>query len=598
MSHASRRALAGLIGWPLDVSNAVAAYSLHALSPAWIGPTCNITRTSDAESSDFTGAEIAAGAADTWLDGTTGRVSVLYDQSGEGNDAAATTGALYYRHATFGPCLQFDKTANQVYAIADDASFKTASLTLYHFSQFDTGSTNGMILGYPHNLTHTTPFYRWNCYEETATGKIATRIATTTYTSNKPNGWWRKPQVYVHEIGSAIKHRLGDYEFDAQAAAAITYPNAVGLYLGGRKGGGGELLQGLVFDLILCAGTSTTAERVNAVNVLAARRTPSFPFSRTSLHIGDLLTATGLSLDATNHPCLVKSGATYCLFFNSNPTDTLPGIYLATSANLAGPWTNHGRIIGPGAGGDFDGRIPFAVAAKLVGSAWVVWYAAQNTSFVGSIGVASNSGDLTDPDDWVKGGQIITPTFAGDLNTLDPVVYYHAAGYDPGTGDGSHPIWVMFASLETTSLSLCYKLMLANADTFGGTYTLANGGDPVSEVDGKGYPYLWPGDLVRAANGIFWKLQSYGVTTDAGYADANGRCGWTFAASLAGPWYWHPSKMEWISPSTTNDHRSIEPGLFFEDGKLHVVTATDSDATSAARERVTHYRSYEILENN
>ena len=575
-------------------ANMELVYSLYDLVEGYRGYTCEITRASDSAVRNFTGLQVREGLVDLWLTGTTGRVGTLYEQLGTGLDAVATTGALYANHAQYGPCLDFDATADRVYAVADDAAYKSASITLYHFSQFNSGAASPMLAGYPHASTHTTPFYRWSVGERSVNGEVSIRIDATAYYSDKPNGWWRKPQVYVHNVGATITSYVGDYALDNQAAGAISYPNAVGLYIGGRKGGGGELLDGYVFDFVLCSGTSSNADRASVVDALTFNRAPYFPFGSQSMDVGDFATATALGFGATNHPALIKDGSTYYLFYNNSTLDATKGIHVATAASLTGTWTHHGRVIAP-SGSGFDEKIPFAPAIRKVGDSWVIWFGAQNASSAGSVGVASNSGDLTDPADWIKAGQIITPTFGGDTNTLDPVVFYDPDGYDPGTGDGSHPIWLIFASLGT-ALSEVYQLKIAYADTFDGTYTLANSGNPITEVDGQGYPFLWPGDIVRdTITGRFWKLQSYGVTAGT-YADGDARCGWTYADQITGPWYWMPNQMEWIDPADTSDERSIEPGLFFEGGKLHVVTATDTDASTAARERITHYISPTTVE--
>ena len=220
-----------------------------------------------------------------------------------------------------------------------------------------------------------------------------------------------------------------------------------------------------------------------------------------------------------------------------------------------------------------------------------MWFAAQRQpDGRSSIGLASNKGgDLANPADWTRHGQILDCGFAGRAITIDPVVYYAPGGYDPGNGDGRHPIWMLYGS--GVGNSDIFDLYLAHADDYAGPYQAANGGKPVSSVDGKGYPYLWPGDLWRdPQTGTFWKLQSYGVTVRAGYANGHGRSGWTYADSLAGPWYWVPRHMAYLAPERTGDKRAIEVSFFSEGDDLDMFSANDSDDVGY-RDSVQHWRS-------
>ncbi len=571
----------------MDIPSAL-VYSLCALSsncPA----TCRIRRSVDEAERDFSGTDVASGQVSSWLGASSGRVVTLYDQGVSGLHAVAEIGALFAEHDERGVCLRFSGEPGQIYSVPIHGAFQVSELTVFHYSKFDPvrGSAS-ILIGYRGNSS-VGDSCGWCLGENSRDGRILAQISESATLSNKPNGWWRTPMIYASHLGPIIKHLVGNYAIDQHEGEAIIYLKEGQLYIGGDPVRCDQLFSGDLFDLIVMPGPAEDADILTAVAKLCHDRMRPFPFPEDVIHVGPMIVHPAVDgVDGTNHPAVIKEGDKYYLFWNSDITGDQRGIHVATSSNLR-TWEQHGRILEPGPAGSFDSKLPFAPRLKKLGETWVMWFAAQRLpDGNSSIGVTGNEGDLTNAADWNRHGQIISCDFAGELITIDPVIYYDAAGYDPGNGDGTHPIWMLYGS--GASNSCIYRLFLAYADHYAGPYHSANGGRPVSSVDGQGYPYLWPGDIWRdPLTGTFWKLQSYGVTVHAGYLNGNGRSGWTYADSLAGPWYWVPRHMEYLAPHRTNDKRAIEVSFFEENNELHLFSANDTDDVGY-RDSVQHWK--------
>ena len=75
-----------------DFPGAAAAYSLRALSSAWLaGDVVEVRRSSDSSTQSFTAGQVADGTLEAFCGAGDGFVSAWYDQSGQGNDATQAT---------------------------------------------------------------------------------------------------------------------------------------------------------------------------------------------------------------------------------------------------------------------------------------------------------------------------------------------------------------------------------------------------------------------------------------------------------------------------------------------------------------------------
>ncbi len=569
-----------------------AAYSLHGMLSE-ITRTCGIRRAPDGAEREFTGANVANGEVANWLAGSDGRVITLFDQTGNGRHARAERGALYAEHPERGPCLRFTGEPGQVYTAMLENTEPNPEVTILHYSRFTSGGDAGSatLAGcWESSDGGTCTQCVWRLGENKEDGRIFSDMGDTRTLSDKPNGWWRTPMVYVSRLGPTISHWIGNYAFDQHAGTAITANPAQLLCIGGAPNDPEALFVGELFDLIIVPCALNNADCDAAVVAACRQRMRPFPFQERVTHVDQAFAHPATpGVDGTNHPAVIKHNDTYHLFWNTDITGGIFGIHLATSPDMR-TWTQRGRILAPGPQGSFDSKLPFAPRLKKIRDTWVMWFAAQRQpDGRSSIGLASNDGDLANPADWKRHGQILDSGFAGRTVTIDPVIYYEAEGYDPGNGDGTHPIWMLYGS--GVGNSEIYDLYLVYADDYKGPYHSANGGKPVASVDGKGYPYLWPGDIWRdPQTGTFWKLQSYGVTVRAGYANGHGRSGWTYADSLAGPWYWVPRHMAYLAPERTGDKRAIEVSFFSEHDNLHMFSGNDSDDVGY-RDSVQHWQS-------
>jgi hypothetical protein len=83
------------INIPTNITNASLAVGLHKLRTAYTGPALQLRRGSDDAMADFgfSGNDLDLEAISAWLNGSHGYCSILYDQSGQGNNVTqATTG--------------------------------------------------------------------------------------------------------------------------------------------------------------------------------------------------------------------------------------------------------------------------------------------------------------------------------------------------------------------------------------------------------------------------------------------------------------------------------------------------------------------------
>lgn len=91
--------LAGIGGavYPLDLSGSlpIFAYSIKKLTSSYNGPALRVVRPSDSATQDigFAGQNIDSSALTAFLGSQTGKIDILYDQSGNGNNATQTLDA-------------------------------------------------------------------------------------------------------------------------------------------------------------------------------------------------------------------------------------------------------------------------------------------------------------------------------------------------------------------------------------------------------------------------------------------------------------------------------------------------------------------------
>lgn len=339
-----------------------AAYSLHGILSETT-PTCRIRRTADGTEREFSGADVVGGKVANWLAGAQGRVIVLFDQTGNGRHARAEHGACYAEHRERGVCLRFTGELGQVYRAALDNVEQTPELTLLHYSRFDSGCDAGSVTlagCWAGGDGETAGRCVWRLGENRPDGRIFTDLGDTRMLSDKPNGWWRTPMLYVSRLGPTVSHGIGDYAFDQHAGVGLATPPAQHLCIGGAMDDPDSLFVGDLFDLVIVPRALDAAEREAAVAAACRRRMRPFPFQERVTHVGQAFAHPATpGGDGTNDPAVITEGDTYYLFWNTDITGGIFGIHLATSPDMR-TWTQRGRILGPGPEGSFDSKLPFA----------------------------------------------------------------------------------------------------------------------------------------------------------------------------------------------------------------------------------------------
>ena len=137
-------------------AGAAAAYSLRALSSAWLaGDVVEVRRSSDSTTQSFTANEVSNGTLEAFCGVGDGFVSTWYDQSGNGNDATQATttaqpkivsaGALV-TDAQGNAALKFDGNDDYLDCGARVVELSQNAATVFAVSQRDGGTLDQ--LGY------------------------------------------------------------------------------------------------------------------------------------------------------------------------------------------------------------------------------------------------------------------------------------------------------------------------------------------------------------------------------------------------------------------------------------------------------------------
>jgi hypothetical protein len=206
--------------------------------------------------------------------------SKVYDQSGNGLDAAQTTLADqlgYNPSCTSGgfPCL-FGCLSGCNLHVTDSATYKTATVetfTVMTFGEDITTSTtyyNGV--GYPNTTSSNGSDFRWGLIDG-GSPDIMTPIVNSAPFTNNPEGFggiWRGQNLTQYDYNASssnisIRWNGGTVFFNTASGATPTYPNAVGLYIMGDSAGNGT--PGIFVEALVASGTQTARNSVSANQV-------------------------------------------------------------------------------------------------------------------------------------------------------------------------------------------------------------------------------------------------------------------------------------------------------------------------------------------
>lgn len=149
-------------------------------------------------------------------------------------------------------------------AVADSATYKTTTVHMFAMVQVGIPShTNAnwkVILGYPFNSSADATTYRWGVMQESNPDILLVNVNASTQSFNNQEGlgavFRSQPYIYDYSTGNGIVRYLNT-TFATLGTASITYPNAVGLSIGGDASGHGcgNIAYG---ELLIANATQTT----------------------------------------------------------------------------------------------------------------------------------------------------------------------------------------------------------------------------------------------------------------------------------------------------------------------------------------------------
>jgi hypothetical protein len=188
-------------------------------------------------------------------------VATWPDSSGNGNDfAQATSGfrPVYKTGIVCGkPVVRFDGVDDYLHA-ADSATYKGASLTVFAVYRRAGANADNIVVCYPHDVTHTSPFFRWAIDAKAASHDLAIGADVGVSSYGAPTDIWR---VWTYDNDGAVFSRDGvAVALTGTSGGTISYPNAVGLYLGADVAGG-ENFDGDIAEIIIYKRQLSTRER-------------------------------------------------------------------------------------------------------------------------------------------------------------------------------------------------------------------------------------------------------------------------------------------------------------------------------------------------
>lgn len=219
-----------------------------------------------------------------------------------------------------------------------------------------------------------------------------------------------------------------------------------------------------------------------------------------------------------NGAWLMEDGGTYYLFYGSNDGAGTPGIGVATSSNVTGPYTKYASnpILTPTTGtGAWDSRRVNEPSVIKVGSTWIMAFMAEDEDVPltqsEKIGIAT----ATDPfGPWTKDADNPVLGFGSGWDAtgaFDPALFYYNGYY-----------WMLYSGASGASGAEPWKLGLAYATSPTGTWTRF-AGNPILDV---GAAAAW--DDAAVWRGSVWieddvlTLIYAGLATAGSYGSAKG----------------------------------------------------------------------------
>jgi len=268
------------------------------------------------------------------------------------------------------------------------------------------------------------------------------------------------------------------------------------------------------------------------------------------------------------HPAVVKVGSTYYML-----TSGSDGGRMYTSSNGT-TWSSQGAVV-------LNGTQSWAEAVisphfTYIDGTYYAIFTGQDASGNRAIGVASNSGDPTDSDDWswYASNPLISHDVFGETKIMDPQLMYFADGFNPGNGDGEHKFWLLFS--KHADADKVQEVYLAYADSIEGTWTLANSGNAVIDRNHSSLGH-WPGALAKVGDEIYYLYSS-------GHPGASPQTGWLAWAKTSDLITWTYPLLEPLTydGGLVGYERLIEPCMLEVGNEIWVYVAASTDGVGSS----------------
>lgn len=195
-------------------------------------------------------------------------VASWLDASGQANHFAQATGGskpTYKSGILSGkPVVRFDGTADFM-SCADSASYKADKLTVFVVVKRTGSNADNVVICYPHAGTHTSPFFRWAIDAQPTA--LSLPLDSSSYAPAADTTLWR---VWSYATWTRGFYRDGYVQGFGTSSHSVTYPTAVGLYLGADVAGG-ETFAGDIAEILIFARDLTEAEQWSIGEMLSQK---------------------------------------------------------------------------------------------------------------------------------------------------------------------------------------------------------------------------------------------------------------------------------------------------------------------------------------
>ena len=252
---------------------ASAAYSLRKLDTGYAGSAIQVRRETDnvTQNIGFVNNQLDIAALTTFLGINSGRVSIWYDQSGNGRHLTSVTateqpivyaGGLYTNNGV--PYCKFDGSDDRMYLAFDPTTAGVVSTFTVAISSF---STAGTAVFLQQDQTAGSRIGQWARFSSGISQSIAFNTAQQDFTSNGTTVTSSAPYVYTTiRRTTDVQNYVNGTTGGAVTTTGTPISNAAAtVYIGRRTVG--EALQGLMSEIVLYPTDRTSTRAAIEQNI-------------------------------------------------------------------------------------------------------------------------------------------------------------------------------------------------------------------------------------------------------------------------------------------------------------------------------------------